>query len=320
MSLSIANLSANLKEHLADNEALFSKYFTMMDNDGHMRVYEDVIDKQPLYELDVTDPGQPGNRDTYAPKANVLNWKNRTLEVKNGEVTLKLTQQEIEALHKTHLAKVAAETRRGSVYDVPFEEYMMQRVLMRLVDRIESILKWKGALNASGTTTADIANGFLTFIAADITSEAIPANQVFAGAAITVSNAEAQMLGVLNTLATTDPEALTQDLVMYVAPENAKFYWENYRAVHGALPYNDGFQKRFFNDMPNIELIPQVGLSGSDRVILTPRFNLAIGSDALERIGNIEIEKRERAIHVLVDFKIGFNYGISKMIWTNDQA
>lgn len=319
MALSISSLSTNLKERLSDNPAIFSKYFTMMDSDGHMTIYENVVDQQPLYELDVTDPGQPGNRGSYDVKTGVLAWKNRTLTVKNGEVTLKITQAQIEALHKTHLAKVAAAARRGSVYDLPFEDFMIQRVLAKLVDQIERSLKWKGALNASGTATADIADGFETKMAADITATTIPAANVFAGAAITASNALAQFHGVLDKVASENPEYLMQDLVCYAAPENIKFYWENYRSTHGALPYNNEFKKRFLNDMENIEMIPQIGLSGDDRVIITPRRNFAIGTDALERIGNIEIEKRERAIHLLVDFKIGFEYALADLIWTNDQ-
>lgn len=319
MSLSIADLSSNLKERLSDTPAMFSKYFTMMDNDGHMGVYENVEDKLPLYELDVNDPGQPGNRAAYAPKTGVLAWKNRTLEVKNGEVTLKFTQAQIEALWKTHLAKIASATRRGSVYDVPFEEMMIQRVIAKLIDQIERTLKWKGALNASGTATADIANGFETVLAAAIIATEVPADNVFTGATVTANNALAQFNGVLDKVATENPEYLMQDLVCYCSPENLKYYWENYRATHGALPYNGQFQKRFLNDMENIEMIPQIGLSGDSRILITPRYNLAIGSDALERINNIEIEKRERALHFLVDFKIGFEIGIAELCWTNDQ-
>jgi hypothetical protein len=317
MSLTTANLAASLQEHLSDNQALFAKYFVMPNNAG-MQVIENITDKQPLYNLDVSDPGQPGDRSSYAPKSGVLDWKNRTLEVKNGEVTLKFTQNQIEALRRTHLAKIASEEREGNVYAVPFEEYMVQRVLAKLVDQVERTLKWKGALNATGTTTAAIANGFETKIAADISATDIPAANVFTGAAVTGSNALAQFQGILDIIASQAPEYLTQDLVCYAAPENIKFYWENYRATHGALPYNQDFQKRVLLDMPNIELIPQVGLSGDDRIVITPRDNFAIGTNALEAMGNISVETRERAVHFLVDFKIGFEYGLADLIWTND--
>ncbi len=320
MSLNTANLAANLKERLSDEQALFAKYFTMMDNDGHMVVYENVVDKLPLYELDVADPGQPG-KSTFTPKTGVLDWVNRTLQVQEGEVTLEITKDQIEAFHKTHLAKIAAATRRGSVYDLPFEQYMFQRVIAKLVDQIERTMKWKGARNAAGTTSADIADGFETKIAADITATVIPAANVATGAlgGITEANAEAEFKKVVDVLTTQNPEYLAQDLVCYASPEAVRYYWLNYRANHGALPYNQNFAKRILDDMDNIELLPQIGLSGDSRVVITPRFNFALGSDALERINNIEIEYHKRNILFMIDFKIGTEYGIAELIWTNDQ-
>ena len=322
-SLKISELSTELKEHLSDNPAIFSKHFSMMDEVGaHMGVYENVVDKLPLYELDVADPNQPGNRATYAPKNDVLNWKNRTLAVDFGEVTLKIAQAEIEAIHQSHLAKIAAAARRSSVYDLPFEEYMLQRVIAKSKDSLRRLAMFKGALSAVGTTSGDITDGFLTKIAADITATDIPAANVATGAVggPTASNAFTEFKKVVDIIASQNPEYLNSDLVCYASPENVKFYNESYRSTFGSLPYNNEFKKTFVNDMSNIELIPEIGMAGSDRIIITPRFNLAMGTDALERMNNIEIEKRERAIHFLIDYKLGFEYGIAELIWCNDLA
>ena len=59
---------------------------------------------------------------------------------------------------------------------------------------------------------------------------------------------------------------------------------------------------------------------GSDRIIITPRMNFAFGTDAKERMDNIEIEKHKRTIFILMDYKIGAEYALSQLIWTNDQA
>ena len=320
MSLDTSNLSAELQERLSDEEAIFEKYFNPMDGVlDAVAVFDDVVDKLPLYNLDVADPNQPG-KSTFTPKSGVLDWKNRTLEVKEGEVTLEITRDQIEAMHRTHLAKIRNEARRGSVYDLPFEDYMLERVIMKSAQNLRNLALFKGVLNAAGTTSADILDGWLTLIAADIIATNIPAANVFTGGAITSANAEAQFNGVRDIVIAQNPEYIDQPLVCLAAPENVQNYWTNYQANHGALPYNTSFERRNLEGLSNCPIIPEIGMTGSDRIVITPAFNMAFGSDAAERMSNIEIERHKRNLLFMIDFKIGVNYGIAELIWTNDQA
>ncbi len=319
MSLDVSSLSSELQQHISDNPAIFEKYFAPMDNVLGFQTFDNVVDKLPLYELDVSDPNQP-SKSTHTPKAGVLDWKNRMLTVKEGEITLKFTKAQIEALHKTHLAKINSMARRGSVYDVPFEEYMLRRVIEKSSDQLRRLGVWKGVLNASGSTSADILNGILTILATDIAATTVPAANVATGAAITSSNAEAQFNAVKDIVIAQNPEYIDQPLVCYAAPENVQHYWKNYQANHGALPYNTSYEKRNLEGLGDCPIVSEIGMTGSDRIIITPRGNMALGTDAAERMSNIEIEKHLRDIHFLVDYKVGVNYGIAQLIWTNDQA
>ena len=314
----ITDLTANLQEYVSDNPAIFGKHFVPLnDMFDFMSIYPNIEDKQPLLELAVSDPNQPGNRASFAPKENVLNWKNRTLVVKNAEITLQFKQSEIESMWRSYLAKIAQEQSRGNVYDFPFESYMMQKVIEKSKDQIRRLSVWKGALNATGTTSADIMDGYLTKIAADITGGAIPAGNVFTGAAITASNAEAQFNGVRDLLITQYPEYMNMDLVCFAAPENVHYYSTNYQANHDSLPYNNEFKKTMLEGLSNCPIIPEIGLTGSDRIVLTPVGNLAYGNDAAERMSNIEIEKKDRTVTVLVDWKQGVEYAIAELLLTN---
>ncbi len=322
MSLVISSLAADLKKHVADNPTIFQE--VMVDLSGQLsragiQVYNDVEDQMPLYELSVSDPGQPGDRATEAVKTGVINWKNRTLETKHGEVTLKITNQQINAMYKTHLNEMRNAPARGDVYELPFEEVMIRGVVQRLLDRIAVAMLWKGSHSAAGTTTAAIANGYETLIAADITANNIAAANVFAGAAITAANALTQFHGVLDKVYSQNPEYATQELICYCGPTPLKHYRENYRSTYNALPYNSEFMKNMVNDHPNVRIEPMQGLAGDDRIVITTPNNFVLGTDAFNRLENVLIERRGRDLFIYIDFKIGVNYKLAQEIWCNDQ-
>lgn len=322
MSLTITDIDAGLQKHLAANPTIFQEKMVMFEEEVEklgVQIYNDVEDEMPLYRMDVTDPGQPGNRAAENIKSDVVKFDNRTLKVRDAEVSLKLTNQQINALYRTHLAQIRRSGARGSSYDVPFEDVIIDAVIRRFLDRLIALTSFKGAHNAAGTTSADIADGWETIVAADILSGDIPAGHVFTGAAITNTTALAQFHGVEDLVASQSPEYQEERLLVYAAPENVKYYRENYRSVHGSLPYNTEFKKNFVNDDTNRELVSARGLAGDDRIMITTPGNFAIGTDAMSRLSNIWTERRGRDLYIYLDGKMGMNYAISNEIWTNDQ-
>lgn len=321
--LSISDVDTGLKKHLAENPTIYQeKMVTMeeeLENKGIMLFNDVVEDEMPLYKLSVSDPGQPGNRDAENIKGNVVGFSNRTLKVRDAEITMKFTAKEINALYRTHLKQIRSAAARGDAYEVPFEDVIMDAIIRRFMDRILTILVFKGAYNAAGTTTADIANGWETILAADILSGLIPAGRVFAGAGITSNNALVQFHGVNDLVTSQNPEYEMQVLNTYCSPENLKHYRTNYRATFNALPYNTEFKKNFLDDDTNRPIFAMQGLAGDDRIIITPPNNLVIGTDAMSRLSNIWTEKRARDLYIYLDGKIGMDYILDSEIWTNDQ-
>lgn len=322
-SLSITSLSTDLKKHLADNPTIYQEKMVMMEDEllgKGIQIFNDVEDEMPLYKLDVTDPGQPGNRSTENVKSSVVSFSNRTLKVRDAEVTLKFTNQEINALYRTHLNKMTQSAARGSAYDVPFEDVIMSAIINKFMDRILTTLAFKGAYNASGTSTADIANGWETILNALVVAETVPAARVFTGAAISAATALAQFNGVNDLVVNNDPQYVDQVLNVYCAPENLKHYRTNYRATFNSLPYNTEFKKNFLDDDTNRPLYAMQGLAGSDAIIVTTPGNMVIGTDAMSRLSNIWTEARGRDLYIYIDGKIGFDFILDSEIWTNDQA
>lgn len=320
--LSISDIESGLKTHLAENPNLYQEKMVSMENELEskgIQVFNNVEDEMPLYKLAIADPGQPGNRATEAPKSNVVNFSNRKLAVKPAEVTLKFTNQEINALYNTHLNQIRRAGARGDSYTVPFEDVIMNAVVGKFMDRIMSTLAFNGSFNASGTTTAAIANGWQTILAADITSTLVPAARVFTGAAFTNSNAVAQFHGLNDLVTSQSPEYEMEQLNVYCSPDALKKYRTNYRSTFNSLPYNTEFKKNFLDDDTNRAIMPMQGLAGDDRIIITTPGNLVIGTDALNRLGNVWTEARGRDLYVYIDGKIGFNYIMDTEIWTNDQ-
>ena len=137
---------------------------------------------------------------------------------------------------------------------------------------------------------------------------------------MTNSNAVAQVEGIVDLIAANYEEYMNEPLTLYMSPANARKYSKNYQTLHDALPYNNEFKKVMVEGLDNCEICPEIGLSGSDRMVITPNGNLGFGTDAAERRNNIQIEKEKRKLIFLVDYKVGVEYGLSQLIWTNDQT
>ncbi len=319
-SVSISDLTAKLQENVKDNPNIFTrKLVTSINNLGIWTVYDDVEDQIDLTQMITGDPLQPGNRATsWAPKTGVHQFKDRIGVVKHAESAQTFKQAQIEALWKSHLAKKRSSTRQN-IYDMPFADLMQQRTVSASIDALVKKTLFKGSLNATGTTASDICDGINTIISADVTSTDIPAANVFAGAAITKSNAEAQFNGVKDLVISQNPEYIDEELVCLAAPENVVHYWTNYQSNHGALPYNTQFEQMTLEGI-NCRIVKEIGLVGSDRIIITTPGNLALMTNSLSNIDEIEYWKEHWDLDMGLKFKIGVDYHIAELMFVNDQS
>jgi hypothetical protein len=319
-SLDLTELSATLTDYVLENKtSLFFKIVNGAMFDW-MTPIGDVTDKVPLVEILVGDLLQPGGKNTFTPTDGAVQFKNRFAQVRPGKADLQFTQVQLQQLRKSWIGFMAKQEAAGvpkDVYYIPFEAYIMTKVVERFNKNLrEAIIK--GTYNASGTGKLDVMDGLLTLVGDDVTSLDIPAANVFAGAAITESNAEAQVAGVAKK-ALSNEDYAGADMVMLISPLNKYNYEINYRANHGSLPYNNTFAQGIVPGT-NIVLFPVPELTGSNRLIVTPKENICLAYDDLNRANSISVEKEQRNVNMLIDVELGMNYAIAETIWTNDQA
>lgn len=318
--LNISNLASDLQKNLRDNPFLF----TLLLSNGvagipYFTYFDDVDDEMDLSQLVTGDPNQPGNRGSFAPKSNVHEFKARIAKVRNCEVALKFTEANIEALHRTHLQK-KRRSNPNDPYDFAFKDVVMQRTLDAMWSNKRKKALFKGVLNASGTSSSDLYNGILTILAADITASKVPAGNVATGAAITASNAEAQVNLVRDTVIAQQPEYIDEELICLMAPENMVHYNTNYQANHGALPYNTDFRKMKVEGLGNCTITPEIGMTGSDRIIITTMDNLVLCSNL--SLSNAEMKAWEEHwdLDLGAKYKAQPDYVFAELMFCNDQA
>lgn len=321
-AISIAAVDAALKVHYKNNPEIYQAKMVetqeIFANSG-ITIMNDVEDEAPMYKLTTSDPGQPGNRGTEAPKSNVLAFSNRKVKVRDAEITVKFTQQEINALYRTHLRQIRESEARSTAYDLPFEDVLFSALVEKWMHHIVTDLSWGGVYDAAGTTTAAIANGWETVLDAAVTAtDIVAATQRFTGAAITNANALVQFDGVNQLITDNAPEYEGMELNTFCSHAALKKYRQNYRAAHGALPYNTEFKKNFLDDDTNRPIMPMQGLAGSDRIVITTPGNLVIATDSLTRLGNFWTEARGRDLFFYVDGKIGFDFIMPEEVWMNN--
>ena len=146
---------------------------------------------------------------------------------------------------------------------------------------------WSAVRNASGTTTADLFNGFDTITAADMLATGaggvVPAlisvankNLIELGAAITSSNA----VDMLKSIYEGAHEQLQGvPTKMFVSRTIYNAYNKDYQSSNGALPYNSQYKKTFLEGSDDLcELVPLFNKKDSPYIHLSTQKNMLVGS------------------------------------------
>jgi hypothetical protein len=316
-SLDLSLLPSKLKDYnMANKTELLTKL--MMDGrPEYMTLLAGVKDEVPLTELAIGSIVQPGSKDTFDPLNNVIQFKANIGKVRECKVDLQFKHTQVLNLWKSYYGQVMA----GAIdpYVLPYEAYIMEKIIAKAHDDIRKIALFKGVYNAAGTAPIDLFDGLLTKVAAYITAGGIPAGNVATGAAITATNAYDQMMLIVDALYANGGAYVTEPLVALMAPENARFYFQDYAATRGAIPYNTSFEKKLVEGT-NIEIIAEPGMTGSDRIIVTPKSNLFFLIDEENQMNDVKTEYALRNINIMMDFRMAPEIGIQDLIWTNNLA
>lgn len=140
-----------------------------------------------------------------------------------------------------------------------------------------------GVRKKSGTTTADLFDSFDTIIYNEIDGGAIAANKgnYIKLGAITKTNAVDKLKEFWRAA---DKMLKGRKVFMYLSPEVYDCYVDDYQARHGALPYNQSFDKVYLEGSQNrCEFAVLDNMAGSNYLKITVKQNLLLGTDIMNQ-------------------------------------
>jgi len=279
---------------------------------NYMELYPDVTDQLALTQMFVTSVLQPGNKDTFDPKGTV-GFKNRIGQVRACKIDYTLTPTTITAMWKGYLGRIA-KSKRGDIYDVPFQQYIIDKLAERAKEEMHLDAVFKGVYNADKKTANRVFNGLLPLMSQ---AGVIASKQIYTGAPITQNNAIDQLEGIADLVPS---HLINKDLVMLVEPSVAKFYNRDYRTTYGTKQDYQGFAHTTL-DGTNITIVPEPGLADTGGIICTLRNNLVWMTGPLGGGPNsFVIEKHRRNVDIMADFEAAPDFAIAEYVWTNDKA
>lgn len=319
----LTQVAADLADHAVDNkEHLFTKLLnpglheaaggSVKPIDYYMQSMS-TVDEVVFTELFMDSVTQPGNKDTFDPKNNVVGFKTRKGKVQPAKIDILFKKTKIMSLIKSYLGQV-----KGLKIDpgtIPFEAYIMNAILKQAQIDLRSTL-FKGVHNENGTNPNDCFDGLIKQWLADIVSGLIPASHVVDTAVITNQNGVAEFEKIMAEI---PDEYFYGDMICLCNRKMKKKYADDYRARYNGASYNAGYEKDILEGS-DIEFVIEPNLNGFDRPIFLPKNNIIYLYDDESAMTNLEVDydKRTRSLAVVGDYQAAVGYGIAELIWTND--
>jgi hypothetical protein len=200
------------------------------------------------------------------------------------------------------------QAHNGQVVNTDMNRAILFKIMDSVLSKLNSSL-FSAVRNGSGTTTADLFNGFDTITAADIAgtpkiSQAL--GNYKAIESITSSNAVELLKAVWRSASDELKGIKTQMLVPYSVWEA---YCDDYLVAVGAAPYNNQFEQTFVQGTNRMcEIIPLVSKKDSVYIHLTTKENLLYGYGAGVEKEQIEVRRPDNPF--LLQFVLTMFFGV----------
>ena len=165
--------------------------------------------------------------------------------------------------------------------------------------------------DASGTTTADLFNGFGTIAAAEISDGNISAanGNYMTTAAITSANVGDVLKSIYDNASEELQEAA--NLKLFV-PKAVKILYDDWFLAHfGAVSYNAAYGRKYLHGTDDhCEIVALSGLKNSQYIYLTTKENMLVGCDQLDASGREKVLVRVPDNPKVVQFFMCFFWGV----------
>jgi hypothetical protein len=329
-SVNLAALTTNLGAYYRENrDVMFTQMLLDLDGslaDCGINVMDDVVDEVPLPNLSIENFLRPGdgasnnNKQTFSPTADAIVFDSRMLKAYPVMGDLKIEPWKFERTWLSH-------NRRGKAsykdwQDVPFYEWIAREIVKKSKEQIRKAT-FQGVRNTAGTSFLDICDGLLEVRKQGITATLIPTVET---GAITASNVVASIEKVAKAIG--DGYAEQEGYMpvnrtiydWYVTADETQF--GRSMQLNELVGGNGQQSKSVYIRGTAIKLVKEPAMGASQVLTVYTADNLWAGTDTLNNLNNMDFEKFERSIKVMIDFKWGLNFGMlhatAKPVVTND--
>lgn len=299
-------------------EELFTELFYGFKTADLVTTHEGIKGEKVFTQLEVADNLVRRWGKTFSPLANAVAMKPRVLKTVLNKVDLSVVPQEYESSYLGMLRKKGQDPT-----DWPLAAYVMEKVMAKIKTEFE-VAVWQGAEEAvpsNGDFLRQTFDGYLTIIAKALTAGDITA---VATGASTTANIIANLRLMWAEVRSEYKEAGTDIFMSYELYDTyRKAYKDAYKIDPAYIQITEaGYQGILYElGNGNTRIIPINGMAGSDRIVITPRENLAMGIDSPDdTMFNTEQDKRQ--LDLWMDFRMGAQIMIQKdgILVVNDQA
>jgi hypothetical protein len=301
----VAAISTGLVE---DGGKIFTQMISEADFMKDLEFIRGVKIPIALPKIEVTGGPRPyaASQET---SGNAVVFSDRQLVVNQSKMDFPAI--DVEIFRNKYLAKVQNGEFDPSV--VKFSTFIAREAVRKYLAKINDEVIWSGSYNAAGSTTAAIATGFGTIIAAEIVAGNLTP---YTTGAITAANAVTKVEEFNNQL----PSYLkSQKVIIDCSYDVFQKYRTHYRTLN-AFAFKPNERNEYQLDGSNTILVPRTWMGSSQRLVARPDIekNLYFGVDA----DSVQVfaTPRLNLIDVRLMMPLGMQIGDIKAIWVNDQA
>lgn len=299
-------------------DSLFCELFYGFKTAQLAQMFEGIKGEHVLTQLEIGENlARRWNKD-FEPLIDAATHKPRVIKTVLNKVDFDVVPQEYEFSYMGALRK-----KGQNPADWPVQAYVMEKVLAKLMQEFE-VASWQAveeAVPSAGDYLRQTFNGILTIIVNAITAGDI--TPVSTGA-ITGSNIIAKLRDMWSDVSTVYKENGTDIFMSYANYDLFRIAYKDAYKVDPAFIEitNAGYRGLEYElGNGNTRIIPVNGMGSSNRIVITPRENLALAIDSPSDV-MFNVESDKRVLNFWMDFRMGAQILMQKdgILVVNDQT
>lgn len=184
-----------------------------------------------------------------------------------------------------------AMTKGEGMKNAEIAKQVLVAIAKSITENLNAVL-WSAVRNPSGTTTADLFNGWDTITTKEVSDGNIATskgNYVKLSEAVTAENAVDLLKGAYRQAHAKLRGAKT---IMFVPQDILDAYNDAYSTLHNATPYVQGFEQLYLEGSnKKCEIVALTSKAESKYIHISTKENMLIGCDNMSDTERVEVEK-----------------------------